>query len=446
MALKIFCSYSHNDENAIDQLRNHLSGLRRQGLIEDWHDRKIPPGGDWDKTIKQNLEAAHLILLLVSSDFIKSDYCMGLETARAVEREQEGTATVLPIFLRECHIEGLSFTYLQGVPKDRGWIDQQVNQDKAWTEVVGKIREVAALTINGAFTRRDAKDFTVSSDTASPPEGKEGERSSKLFMLILCAASLTGILAWYFWPPPPPDVGERLLRQGKYKDAQDSCTEDPESPARTRCLYIANLMLEPRTPEQFSATANELYDTAENDLEKAYALTAMGEAIAARAAGYAKGNEYYRQAIDLDPEIAQAYFGIGQIRYKQKRFQEAVYWYKEAVERAPDNRRYLHNLAATFAANNQPQLAEEKYRALLDMGDSQMLAYAELMEVLKSQGKIEDARELAAQAKQRLTDSPDWKNEPLNAEDWLQWYNDEPRYLKNWEEKRQWLDRVFTVE
>lgn len=431
--LKVFCSYSHRDEDALNQLRNHLSGLRRQGLIEDWHDRQIPPGGDWDETIRQNLEAADLILLLVSSDFIKSDYCIELETARALEREQEGSATVLPIFLRECHVEGLPFTYLQGAPRDMRWIDQQVNQDKAWAEVVSKIRQVAETS------------------AAPPPHHQKQEillrnkrkRSSKQLILIsLVVLVLIATVAGYFWQqnnkPQPLQSAESLLQQGEYQAAQNLCTEASESPAKTRCLRIANLMLEQRNVEQF-------YAAAENEPDKAYALTIMGEVEAAQE-DYTNANKHYRHAIELNPAIAQAYFGIGQILHQQGNIQEALRWYEDAAERAPNNRRYLHNLAATFAENNQPPLAEEKYRALLKMDNSQLLAYAELVELLQNQGKTGEAEQLAAQAQKGLAANPDWKDKPLNAQAWFVLQDGKAAYLDTWATKQAWLDQVFAVE
>ncbi|MEH2249957.1 toll/interleukin-1 receptor domain-containing protein [Nostoc sp.] len=74
MSLKIFCSYSHNDESLKDELAKHLTMLERQGIISTWHDRKIPPGKEWDQQINENLNTADIILLLVSSDFIYSKY------------------------------------------------------------------------------------------------------------------------------------------------------------------------------------------------------------------------------------------------------------------------------------------------------------------------------------------------------------------------------------
>jgi TIR domain len=70
--IKVFFSYAHRDEKFKDELVNHLSILQRQGVISSWHDRMILPGSEWDREIDANLSSADIILLMVSSDFLRS--------------------------------------------------------------------------------------------------------------------------------------------------------------------------------------------------------------------------------------------------------------------------------------------------------------------------------------------------------------------------------------
>lgn len=81
---KVFFSYSHKDEALRDQLETHLALLRNQCLIESWHDRRIVAGSELDDSIFDQLEAANVILLLVSADFLASTYCYSKEMARAM--------------------------------------------------------------------------------------------------------------------------------------------------------------------------------------------------------------------------------------------------------------------------------------------------------------------------------------------------------------------------
>lgn len=86
----LFFSYSHVDEDLRDQMETHLSGLRRQGLIESWHDRRIMAGEEFGNTIDSHIDTANIILLLVSPDFIASDYCYEREMMLALERHERG--------------------------------------------------------------------------------------------------------------------------------------------------------------------------------------------------------------------------------------------------------------------------------------------------------------------------------------------------------------------
>lgn len=116
--IKIFYSYSHEDERLLKQLLKHLAILRRQRKTIDWHDRKIQPGTEWGGAIDENLESASIILLLVSASFIDSDYCNDVELKRALERHEAGEARVIPVILRPCHWEESPFGKLQALPKD----------------------------------------------------------------------------------------------------------------------------------------------------------------------------------------------------------------------------------------------------------------------------------------------------------------------------------------
>src|SRR2546429_9897635 len=118
MPIKIFCCYAHEDEALLNKLKAHLKPLQRQGLIDVWHDRDIGAGAEWEQEIKDQLNAAQIILLLVSPDFMDSDYCYGIEMQRAIERHEQGEAIVIPVILRPVYFEGTHFSKLQALPTD----------------------------------------------------------------------------------------------------------------------------------------------------------------------------------------------------------------------------------------------------------------------------------------------------------------------------------------
>src|SRR5258706_13817605 len=101
-AIEVFCSYAHTDEKWLRQLETHLNPLKRQGLISLWNDRQILPGMNWAETIDGHLETASVILLLISADFIASNYYYGVEMKRALERHEANEARVIPIVVRPC--------------------------------------------------------------------------------------------------------------------------------------------------------------------------------------------------------------------------------------------------------------------------------------------------------------------------------------------------------
>jgi hypothetical protein len=114
----LFFSYSHRDEALRDQLETHLSMLKRQGFIETWHDRRITAGEVFGNAISANLERADIVLLLVSPDFLASDYCYKKEMTRALERHDAAECRVIPVILRPCDWHDAPFGRLLAAPKD----------------------------------------------------------------------------------------------------------------------------------------------------------------------------------------------------------------------------------------------------------------------------------------------------------------------------------------
>jgi CheY-like chemotaxis protein len=176
----LFYSYAHEDEPLRDELDGHLALLRRKGVIRPWHDRGIVPGQQWDEAIDAQLTRADLILLLVSKDFLNSDYIWGKELAVAIARAERGDASVVPVLLRAVDIEDAPFAKLQGLPTDLRPVTSWPNRDEAWTDVAKGIRR----TVEGIQKRwasappppapapsaPGASDFGTATATAAPPE------------------------------------------------------------------------------------------------------------------------------------------------------------------------------------------------------------------------------------------------------------------------------------
>lgn len=136
----VFFSYSHKDEDLRDRLETHLAMLKKQGLIDAWHDRRIKAGDEVDHSIDANLNAADVILLLVSADFLASSYCYDVEMQRAMQRHEAREARVIPVILRHCDWHSAPFGKLLAAPKDGKPIKAWSDVDEAFLDVVKQIR------------------------------------------------------------------------------------------------------------------------------------------------------------------------------------------------------------------------------------------------------------------------------------------------------------------
>ena len=142
--IKIFYSYSHQDEKHRKQLERHLALLRRNGAIIEWHDRKIAPGEEWKGKIDDHLNSAHIILLLVSAHFIDSNYCYDMEMTRAMERQAAGEARVIPIILSPCLWEAAPFGKLQALPVEGKPVTEWQNREKVFRNIAEGVQAVVA--------------------------------------------------------------------------------------------------------------------------------------------------------------------------------------------------------------------------------------------------------------------------------------------------------------
>lgn len=138
--VSVFVSYSHADEALRKELGKHLSVLERQSIIATWHDRMIGAGVEWEGAIDGRLNEARVILLLISADFIQSQYCYDVEMKRALERHHERSALVVPIILRAVSLKGTPFAKLQALPRDAKPVVTWPDRDSAFVDITDGLR------------------------------------------------------------------------------------------------------------------------------------------------------------------------------------------------------------------------------------------------------------------------------------------------------------------
>ncbi|MCW3640635.1 MULTISPECIES: toll/interleukin-1 receptor domain-containing protein [Burkholderia cepacia complex] len=179
----VFFSYTHIDESLRDQLEIHLSLMKREGLITAWHDRRIVAGSDIDDSIDEQLESADIILLLVSANFIASEYCFATEMKRAMERHKAGEARVIPVILRACDWHSAPFGKLNAVPTDGRPVTSWPNQDEAFANIAKSIRAAVSATASSSARPKvaaAAREAVLPPAVAMPAASTQLPRSSNM--------------------------------------------------------------------------------------------------------------------------------------------------------------------------------------------------------------------------------------------------------------------------
>jgi TIR domain len=138
--LNVVVSYSHKDEAFRQQLETALKPLVREGLISLWSDHRINAGSEIDHEIQLQLKKADVILLLVSPDFLNSDYCYCIEMELAIDRHNNDLSVVIPIILRHSDWTKTPFSGLKALPNDGKPVFSWSDRDEAWLFVIKGIR------------------------------------------------------------------------------------------------------------------------------------------------------------------------------------------------------------------------------------------------------------------------------------------------------------------
>ncbi len=231
--LDVFISYSHKDEDLKEELEVHLSNLVRQNKIKPWQDRSLEAGTKWDPQIKAALAAARIILLLVTPRFMASNYINNVELTQALERDQAGTARVIPIILKPVDITDTPIAALQALPKDAKPVTRWEDQDEAFLNVVQGIRRVVdALT--APEPAATASESTPSADTGTssthPPTATATNPIQKRLALFKLLSSLPGPQfeqVMFALSPPAGNVPPNSAPQGQRVPALLTWAESP---------------------------------------------------------------------------------------------------------------------------------------------------------------------------------------------------------------------------
>lgn len=142
MVTDIFIAYSHEDLDYKNELKKFLRPLLREERVSIWDDYDIEAGQDWDAEIKERLYSAEIILLLVSSDSLASDYFYSKEVKISLERHARGESVVVPVILRHCDWENTPLAGLEALPEKGRPVVEWPSRDQAWHDTVSRLRRV----------------------------------------------------------------------------------------------------------------------------------------------------------------------------------------------------------------------------------------------------------------------------------------------------------------
>jgi len=164
--LEVFYSYADSDEPLLHELEKHLSLLKHTGLITTWHKRQITAGSDWKLLMDSHLNIASIILLLISPDFLASDYCYGIEMQQALQRQEAGEARVIPILLYPVDWQSAPFGKLKTLPSNGKPITLWRNRHAAFADIAQGVRAAIQEIQHGLVNMPSAPPFLAAQSSA----------------------------------------------------------------------------------------------------------------------------------------------------------------------------------------------------------------------------------------------------------------------------------------
>jgi hypothetical protein len=224
---QVFVSYSRKDLDALEQLRDFLRPLERDGLIDAWTDQRIEGGEDWEREIEEALDRSTVAVLLISQRFLASDFIAGREIPKLLERATASQLTILPVYLSPSSVAETDFEISEeagrrkirltkfqgfGMPdkplSDLSWSDRE----REYGRLAQRIRALAGGT-TASSARTPSKPGTLSGRTAAPA----GEPSHAYELTIHLTRSGDSLGVVYHLPGTEP-LSSVTVPWGKYRE------------------------------------------------------------------------------------------------------------------------------------------------------------------------------------------------------------------------------------
>lgn len=409
--VRVFISYSHKDDDLRERLRAHLSQLERDGLVEAWDDRAIPAGEQWADEIDQRLEQADIILLLVSADFARSDYCYKKEMSRALERHavKDDRAIVIPVILRTCDWQSAPFAKLQALPRDGRPLAEWKTEDDYFAAVAKGLRARIQTLVEPGQSCLTRIGVRLRDPTW-------WQRPLVLGTAVVIVAALAA--AFFWWRMASQEVeqaisqGTDLLRVGRYADAQaelePACSRWVVG--RPACFIHDKAELgsifesqgETLDVERFAQRLERL--KARHPAEDPDLLLFTG-GVALYKRDVQRALQAYNRAIEIVPRFAEAYYYLGSLYILSAKggnyhYRHARDQLDKAIEIAPYAPHYLNARAYVRQLLGDRAGAEADNRQSADAG--LIISRIELAGQLWLSGRFKDATDQQNSALKQL--------------------------------------------
>jgi tetratricopeptide (TPR) repeat protein len=379
--LEVFCCYAHEDQEMLEHLKKHLMSLQRHGQITVWSDTDLNAGAEREKELHQHLESADLILLLISPDFINSDYCYSTEMRRAIERHDQGSAVVIPILLRATLWRNAPFAKLQVLPRDakpvrdRGWFDL----DEAFNNITERISQVISeLQAQRLLTEADNyshtgyyKEALACYEQVLRLNSVNGPalfgRAGMLYHLKQIDASIEAFAFAKQIVPAAADALSFFLQANALKQRKRY--------AESLVAYDRVLSLDPRNAAVHAQRAMILIE------QKAYEQALSGLEIARH----------------LEPDKAEYTTQAGNLLFRLRRFKQALTMYEQAARLEPDKASHCAWQGQILLHLQRHEDSLTAYQQALAISP-QMQYYEQIGKLLLQQARFQEALAIYEQA------------------------------------------------
>ncbi|MEH2207255.1 MAG: tetratricopeptide repeat protein, partial [Nostoc sp.] len=443
-SIEVFISYHQKDEELREELERHLVTLLREKLITSWHKREIIAGQEFQDEINKHLKRAGLILLLVSPDFIASEYHWTVEVTRALEQNAAGKARVIPVLLRYADWDNPPIDKLSPLPSNRKPIKSWNDRDEAFLEVVKGIRqEVARLVASSNYSppkdsSANQKPLALKPATDNAPSQPNNQIQTDLTLeLPLSIAELTygtekkialddGSIT--VTVPSGFSPGKKLRVRGKGKlnsitnqrgdlylkvvsvqkievsleDYQQKLRrfeqelikvlqrEYPLSEHSREGLKNYQQMLKLRDEDITLLEEQVIAQEQEKRQDKVTSLINEADRFS-EAKKFEEAAVKYKAALRLDPNSIIAHNNLGNALSDQGKLEEAIAAYQEALQIDPNFAIAHYNLGLALYGEGKLSEAIAAYQEALQIDPNFAIAHNNLGSALSDQGKLSEA-------------------------------------------------------